>query len=103
MAKANPNTCPHCGSSNSVASFGFNPQRINNEETLIHDVLFACADCDGQWAAIGYVMIAQRNGGEPSKEAREALVEAVTGAEDLWIEPLDQGRRGHPSTIAPVS
>ena len=53
MATANPNTCPHCGSSNSGANFGFNPQRINNDETLIHDVLFACADCDGQWAAIG--------------------------------------------------
>ena len=40
--------------------------------------------------AIGYVMIAQRNGGEPSKEAQEALAGAVAGAEELRIEPLDQ-------------
>jgi hypothetical protein len=90
MATANPNTCPHCGSSNSGANFGFNPQRINGDETLIHDVLFACADCDGQWAAIGFVMIAQRNGGPPSEEAQEALVEAVSAAGQLRIEPLDQ-------------
>ena len=41
MTKANPNICPHCGSSNSGANFGFNPQRINNDETLIHDCLSA--------------------------------------------------------------
>jgi hypothetical protein len=35
-------------------------------------------------------MIAQRNGGEPSKEAQKALAEAVAGAEELRIEPLDQ-------------
>ena len=90
MATANPNTCPHCGSSNSGANFGFNPQRINNDETLIHDVLFACADCGGEWAAIGYVMIAQRNGGELSKEAQYALAGAVANAEELRIEALDQ-------------
>ena len=90
MATANPNTCPHCGSSNSGANFGFNPQRINGDETLIHDVLFACADCDGQWAAIGYVMIAQRKGGQPSEEAQEALAGAVARAEELRIELLDQ-------------
>ena len=90
MATANPTTCPHCGSSDSGANFGFNPQQINDDETLIHDVLFACADCDGQWAAIGFVMIAQRNGGPPSEEAQEALVEAVSAAGQLRIEPLDQ-------------
>ena len=90
MAEANPTTCPHCGSPSTGVTFGFNPQRINNDETLIHDVLFACADCEGQWAAIGYVMIAQRNGGELSKEAQEALAGAVAGAEELRIEPLDQ-------------
>ncbi len=90
MANATPNTCPHCGSLNTGVTFGFNPQRINDEETLIHDVLFACADCDGEWAAIGYVMIAQRNGGELSEEAQEALAGAVAGAEELRIEPLDQ-------------
>ena len=95
MARANPNTCPHCGSSNSGANFGFNPQRINGDETLIRDVLFACADCDGQWAAIGFVMIAQRNGGPPSEEAQEALVEAVSAAGQLRIEPLDQ--EGNPT------
>ena len=90
MATANPNTCPHCGSSNSGAYFGFNPQRINDDETLIHDVLFACADCGAEWAAIGYVMIAQRNGGELSKEAQDALAGAVANAEELRIEALDQ-------------
>ena len=91
MATSNPNTCPHCNSSNSGANFGFNPQRINNDETLIHDVLFSCADCGGEWAAIGYVMIAQRNGGELSKEAHEALVGAVAGAEELRVELLEPG------------
>ena len=36
------------------------------------------------------VMIARRNGGEPSKEGQEALAEAVAGAEELRIEALDQ-------------
>ena len=90
MATANPNTCPHCGSSNSGANFGFNPQPINDDETLIRDVLFACVDCGGQWAAFGFVMIAQRNGGEPSKEAQEALAEAISDGEELRIELLDQ-------------
>jgi hypothetical protein len=35
-------------------------------------------------------MIAQRNGGQPSKEAQEALAGAVAGAEELRIEALDQ-------------
>ena len=35
-------------------------------------------------------MIGQRNGGELSKEAQEALAGAVAGAEDLRIELLDQ-------------
>ena len=35
-------------------------------------------------------MIAQRNGGEPSKEAQEALAEAASDGEELRIEPLDQ-------------
>ena len=89
MATANPNTCPHCGSSNSGANFGFNPQRINNDETLIHDCLFDCTDCDGQWAAMGFVMIARRDGGELSIQAQEVLAEAVAAAEELRIEPLD--------------
>ena len=54
------------------------------------DVLFSCADYGGEWVASGYVMIAQRNGGEPSKEAQEALDEAVADAEELRIELLDQ-------------
>jgi hypothetical protein len=36
------------------------------------------------------VMIAQRNGGELSKEAQEALAGAVADAEELRIELLDQ-------------
>ena len=90
MASANPNTCPHCGSLNTGVTFGFNPQRISDDETLIHDCLFGCTDCGGQWAAFGFVLIAQRNGGAPSKEAQEALVEAVSVAAELRIEPLDQ-------------
>ena len=90
MAEANPTTCPHCGSPSTGVTFGFNPQRINNDETLIHDCLFACADCDGQWAAMGFVMIARRDGGEPSIQAQEVLAEAVAAAEELRIEPLDQ-------------
>ena len=90
MASANPNTCPHCGSLNTGVTFGFSPQRINDKETLVSDTLFACTDCDGQWAAFGFVMIAQRNGGQPSEEAQKALAEAVASAEELRIEPLDQ-------------
>ena len=90
MAKADPNTCPHCGSPSTGVTFGFNPQHMNNDETLIHDCLFACADCDGQWAAMGFVMIARRDGGEPSMQAQEALAKAVAAAEKLRIEPLDQ-------------
>ena len=90
MANPTPYTCPHCGSSNSGPSFGFNPQRINNDETLIHDVLFVCGDCAGRWAAIGFSMIARRDGGEPSEEAVLALTEAVAAAGDLRIEALDE-------------
>ena len=51
MSTDDPHTYPRCGYPNSGANFGVNPQRINDDETLIRDVLFACADCDGQWAA----------------------------------------------------
>ena len=90
MAQSDPNTCPHCGSPSTAVTFGFNPQRMNNDETIIHDCLFACADCDGQWAAMGFVMIARRDGGQPSMQAQEALAKAVAAAEELRIEPLDQ-------------
>ena len=90
MAPADPNTCPHCGSPSTAVTFGCNPQRMNNDETIIHDCLFACADCDGQWAAMGFVMIARRDGGQPSMQAQEALAKAVAAAEELRIEPLDQ-------------
>jgi len=49
MPKLNPNVCPRCGSSDTGATFGFNPVRINSNETLIHDVLFSCAGCDRQY------------------------------------------------------
>ena len=71
MTKANPNTCPHCGSSNSGATFGFNPQPINDDETLIHDVLFACAAFGGRWTAMGFVMVARRNGKRPRKKQEQ--------------------------------
>ena len=90
MAQSDPNTCPHCGSPSTGVTFGFNPQHMNNDETLIHDCLFACVDCDGQWAAMGFVMIARRDGGEPSMQAQEALAKAVAAAEELRIELLDQ-------------
>ena len=41
MPKLNPNVCPRCGSSNTGDTFGFNPVRINADETLVHDVLYA--------------------------------------------------------------
>ena len=34
MAQADPNTCPHCGSPSTAVTFGFNPQRMNNDETI---------------------------------------------------------------------
>ena len=85
MPKLNPNVCPRCGSSNTGATFGFNPVRINADETLVHDVLFRCADCDRQYQAIGYSMIASRSG-ESSPEALAALAEAVDASESLRLE-----------------
>ena len=87
MPKLNPNVCPRCGSSKTGATFGFNPVRINSNETLIHDVLFNCADCDKQYQAVGYSMIATRNG-ECSPDALAALAEAVDSAEDLRLVPV---------------
>jgi transposase-like protein len=88
MPKLNPNVCPRCGSSDTGATFGFNPVRINSNETLIHDVLFRCADCDRQYQAIGYSMIASRSG-EYSPEALTALAEAIDASESLRLVPVD--------------
>lgn len=85
MPKLNPNTCPRCGFSNTGATIGFNPLRINANETLVHDVLFRCADCDKQYQAVGYTMIATRDG-EYSPEALAALAEAIDKAESLRLE-----------------
>jgi hypothetical protein len=85
MPKLNPNTCPRCGFPNTGATFGFNPLRINANETLVHDVLFRCADCDKQYQAVGYSMIGSRNGENPPG-ALAALAEAIDNAEPLRLE-----------------
>jgi hypothetical protein len=88
MPKLNPNVCPRCGSLDTGATFGFNPERINADETLVHDVLFRCADCDRQYQAIGYSMIASRNG-KNSPEGFAALAAAIDAAESLRLVPVD--------------
>ncbi|MBL6925539.1 MAG: hypothetical protein ISR42_09175 [Acidimicrobiia bacterium] len=85
MPELNPNVCPRCGSTNTGATFGFNPVRINSNETLVHDVLFRCADCDKQYQAVGYSMIASRNG-ENSPEGFAALAKAIDNAEPLRLD-----------------
>ena len=85
----NPNVCPTCGSRNSGATFGFDPQRVNDDEKILTGVGFACGDCDGQWMAHGYVMIANRKGGAPSEEAQAAFLKAMSKACELRIEPIE--------------
>jgi len=89
MPELNPNVCPRCGSNDTGATFGFNPVRINDNETLIHDVLFRCADCDKQYRAVGYSMIATRNG-ENSPEGFAALAEAIDASESLRLIPVGE-------------
>jgi len=85
MPELNPNVCPRCGSTDTGATFGFNPVRINSNETLVHDVLFRCAGCNGQYQAVGYSMIASRNG-KNSPEGFAALAEAIDNAEPLRLD-----------------
>jgi hypothetical protein len=89
MATANPNNCPRCGSWNTGSSIGFNPQRINNDETLVSDCIFVCFDCKCEWKAIGFRLIASSAVGPPSEEAQEILLEAIKSAGQLRIEILD--------------
>jgi len=89
MATANPNNCPNCGSWNTGLSIGFNPQRINSDETLISDCIFGCFDCKCEWRAVGFRLIARQDGGPPSGEAQEILCEAIKSAGELQIEMLD--------------
>ena len=54
-------------------------------------MLFNCADCDKQYQAVGYSIIASRNG-ECSPDALTALAEAIDDAEDLRLVPVsDEG------------
>ena len=94
-APTNPNVCPTCGTRNTGATFGWEPQRINDDEVVLTGVGFACGDCDSRWFAHGHVMLAQRNGGIPSAEAQLALLEAIAQAGELRIELLedDEGER----------
>jgi len=89
MATANPNNCPNCGSWNTGLSIGFNPQRINSDETLISDCIFGCFDCKCEWRAVGFRLIVRRDGGSPSGEAQEILCEAIKSAGELRIEMSD--------------
>ena len=89
MDTLNPNVCPTCGSRNTGATFGWKPQHVNENETLLTGVGFACGDCDGEWMAHGFVMIANRKGGAPSEEAQAAFLEAMSEAGELRIEPIE--------------
>ena len=82
----NRSECPDSAAfSNTGAAFGFNPLRINANQTLVHDVLFHCADCDKQYQAVGYSMIGSRNG-ESSPQALAALAEVTDNAEPLRFD-----------------
>ena len=85
-APTNPNHCPVCRSGNTGVTFGFNPKRINDRETLIHDVTHVCADCDATWTAWGHTIIASRDDGPYSPEALAALDLAISEAGELRIE-----------------
>ena len=89
MNTPNPNVCPTCSSRNTGATFGWEPQRVNADETILTGVGFACGDCDVEWMAHGFVMIANRKGGAPSEEAQAAFLEAMDKAGELCIEPID--------------
>ena len=88
MTTVNPNNCPKCGSWNTGSSIGFNPKRINNDETLVSDCIFGCFDCKCEWRAVGFRLIARRDAGPPSEEAQEILCEAIKSAGELRIEVL---------------
>ena len=88
MATTNPNNCPSCGSWNTGSSIGFNPQRINNDATLLSDCIFGCCDCKCEWRAVGFRLIDRHDGGPPSEEALEFLYEAIKSAGGLQIEVL---------------
>jgi hypothetical protein len=49
MNTPNPNVCPTCGSRNTGATFGWEPQRVNADETILTGVGFAQA-CQKQCA-----------------------------------------------------
>ncbi len=85
-APTNPNHCPVCRSGNTGVTFGFNPKRINDSETLVHDVTHVCADCDATWTAWGHTIIASRDDGPNSDEALAALEQAIAEAGELRIE-----------------
>ena len=88
IATVNPNNCPKCGSWDTGTSIGFNPQRINNNETLVSDCVFGCFDCKCEWRAIGFRLIENHDGEPPSEEALEILLEAIKSAGELQIEVL---------------
>ena len=85
-APTNPNHCPVCRSRNTGVWFGYNPKRINDSETLVHDVTHVCADCDATWTAWGHTIIASRDDGPYSPEALAALEQAIAEAGELRIE-----------------
>ncbi len=89
MDTPNPNVCPTCGSRNTGATFGWKPQRVNADETILTGVGFAGGDGDGEWMAHGFVRIANRKGGTPSEEAQAAFLEAMSEAGELRIEPIE--------------
>ena len=85
-APTNPNHCPVCRSRNIGVWFGYNPKRINDSETLVHDVTHVCADRDATWTAWGHTIIASRDDGPNSDEALAALEQAIAEAGELRIE-----------------
>ncbi len=88
IATVNPNNCPKCGSWDTGTSIGFNPQRINDNETLVSDCVFGCFECKCEWRAIGFRLIENHDGEPPSEEALEILLEAIKSAGELRIEVL---------------
>jgi len=72
-----PHTCPHCGSNATTATFGFNPDRLSDNEVLLHDPTFICDNCDNGWQAMGYVMVVTKDGSPVSDAGRAVLAKEL--------------------------
>ena len=94
-APTNPNVCPTCGGRNTGVTTGFNPEHLPTGEVLLHGTMFRCGDCDQRWAAMGHILLVNRDDAPYTEEGLSALHQAIAQAEPLRIELLedDEGER----------